>query len=220
MTGLIEQGSFPLKQGKTVLGSFPKIERSSPTLGKPAPEGAVILFDGTDASAWDKDDIIENGLLRNDEIATREEFESYHLHLEFRTPYKPYAREGERGNSGVLHQSRYEVDILDSFGKGTWNENGGLWSIRDADLNMSLPPLTWQTHDVDFTSAEFDAEGSLVEPARITVRLNGVVIHDNVELSRTSTNSKKKFGPGPGSIFILGNDKNLVYFRNIWLVKN
>ena len=98
------------------------------------------------------------------------------------------------------------------------NETGGLYSIKDPDLNMCLPPLEWQTYDVDLTSAAFDAEGKLTKPGRITVRLNGILVHDNVELPKATPGHKTKFGPGPGSIFIQGHG-NPVYYRNIWLIE-
>lgn len=218
-TGRIADGQFILKKGEAVVGTYPRMVRQSPTIGKKAPEGAVILFDGTNADAWDKEDLVENGLLKNTDISTKQKFGSYHLHLEFRTPYKPFARGQARGNSGVYHQGRYETQVLDAFGlEGKMNETGGLYSIKAPDLNMCLPPLEWQTYDVDLTSAEFDEAGNMTKPGKITARLNGFLIHDNVDLPKPTPGNKTKFNGEPGPIFIQGHG-NPVFYRNIWLVE-
>ena len=218
-SGSIEEGKFTLKKGETVTGTFSRVVRQSPTIGRIPPPGAVVLFDGKSANAWNKENLVENGLLKNNDISTKEKFGDYHLHLEFRTPYKPYARGQARGNSGVYHQGRYETQVLDAFGlEGKMNETGGLYSIKDPDLNMCLPPLQWQTYDVDLKSALFDQAGKLLQPARITVKLNGVIIHKDVELPKATPGHKVKFGPGPGPIFLQGHG-NPVFYRNIWLIK-
>src|SRR5262249_34742326 len=82
----------------------------------------------------------------------------FRLHLEYRTPYMPTARDQARGNSGVYIQRRYEVQILDSFGlDGAFNEAGSLYRQTPPDLNMAFPPLTWQTYDIWFTPPQFAA---------------------------------------------------------------
>ena len=196
-----------------------RIERESPTLGKEAPEGAVVLFDGTSADAWKNGQVV-GGLLANTNITTHQTFGSYHLHLEFRTPYKPFARGQGRGNSGVYHNGRYETQVLDAFGlEGKMNETGGIYSIAHPRINMCLPPLRWQTYDVDFTEPKFDEVGKVTEFARLTVRLNGVVIHDNQELPKTTTASPiKEITPEKGPIFIQHHG-NPVFYRNIWIVE-
>jgi hypothetical protein len=198
---------------------LPRVERHSPTLGAKPPVGATILFDGSNADAW-KNGKVENGLLPNTNITTKEKFGSYKLHLEFRTPYKPFARGQGRGNSGVYHQGRFETQVLDSFGlEGKNNETGGIYSIAAPTTNMCLPPLTWQTYDVDYHSASFNDAGKLLENARMTVQLNGVVVQDNVELPKTTTASPiNSISPEPGPIHIQHHG-NPVYYRNIWIVK-
>lgn len=214
----IKDGTLTLEEeGKTL--SFPRVERRSPTLGKPAPAGAIVLFDGTSADAWEKGNIVD-GLLANNGPKTKQLFSAYHLHLEFRVPYKPFSRGQGRGNSGVYHVARYETQVLDAFGlEGKMNETGGLYSIKDPDLNMCLPPLTWQTYDVDLTAPIFSDEGELLVPARITVLLNGVLIHDNIALPKcTPASPIKTITPDPGPIYLQAHG-NPVFYRNIWLIE-
>lgn len=214
---VIAGGSAQLKVDGEEAKSLPRIERKSPTIGAKPPEGAIVLFDGSNADEW-KNGKVENGLLPNTNITTHKTFGSYTLHLEVRTPYKPFARGQGRGNSGVYHQGRFETQVLDSFGlEGKMNELGGIYSIAEPKLNMAFPPLTWQTYDVDFTAAKFDGD-KLVENPRITVRLNGVVIHDNQELPKSTTASPLKgITPEPGPIYIQHHG-NPVYYRNIWIL--
>lgn len=194
-----------------------RIERESPTLGAKPPEGAVVLFDGTSADAW-MNGRMDGDLLENSDAVSKESFGSYSLHLEFRTPYKPFARGQRRGNSGVYHQSRYETQILDSFGlEGRMNETGGIYSVADPDVNACLPPLAWQTYDVDFTAARWE-DGKKVANARMTVRLNGVLVHDDREVPHSTPAAKSKEGPEPGPIY-LQHHGNPVRFRNIWVVR-
>ena len=214
----ISEGLLSVYEYGDLIARLRRIERRSPTLGKPAPKGAVVLFDGTSADEWTIGKV-ENRLLPNNDITTKRKFGSYHLHLEFRTPYKPFARGQGRGNSGVYHQGRFETQVLDAFGlEGRMNETGGIYSIAHPRINMCLPPLRWQTYDVDFVAAKFDKSGELVKHARMTVRLNGVEIHKNQELKKTTTAARVKGLQGKGPIYIQHHG-NPVYYRNIWLVE-
>lgn len=194
-----------------------KTERKSPTLGAKPPEGAVILFDGSSADQWQGGKVTPEGLLSMG-VKSKQAFQSGKLHIEFRTPFMPKARGQARGNSGVYLQDRYEVQVLDSFGlKGENNECGGIYSIAKPKVNMAFPPLTWQTYDIDFEAAEYDASGTKTKPALITVRHNGVLIHDRVEVSRGTTAAGRKEGAESGPIQ-LQNHGNPVVYRNIWFV--
>jgi hypothetical protein len=179
----------------------------------------MVLFDGKNADAWKDGKVDERGFLRCG-TTSKDLFKHYTLHLEFMLPFKPFARGQGRANSGVYHQDRYEVQVLDSFGlKGENNECGGIYTISSPKVNMCLPPLQWQTYDIDFTAAKFDAQGQRTAWARITVRHNGVLIQDNVELPRTTTSSGIKTitdTPGP---FQLQEHGNPVYYRNIWVLE-
>jgi hypothetical protein len=213
-----DSAKVQLEEGKEL--ALPRIERKSPTLGAKPPEGAVVLFDGTNADAWENG-VMENGLLKATGTKSKQRFNSYTAHIEFRTPFKPFVTGQDRGNSGIYHAGRWETQVLDSFGlTGEMNETGGIYTIAKPRLNMCLPPLTWQTYDVDFTAATFDAEGKRLTWPRITVKLNGVLVHEDLELAKDSTTAapmKGKLSSEPGPMF-LQDHKNPVYYRNIWVL--
>ena len=85
---------------------------------------------------------------------------------------------------------------------------------------MCYPPLSWQTYDIDFKAARFDDQGKLVANPRVTVRHNGVVVHDNVELPGERSTTAAPVGPGPesGPVFLQNHGCPLRY-RNVWVVE-
>jgi mono/diheme cytochrome c family protein len=197
-----------------------RVQRDSPTLGLAPPGGAIVLFDGTPASAqqhWSNAKITDDGLLEAG-TTTKQNFKDYTLHLEFRTPYAPKARGQGRGNSGVYHQGRYETQILDSFGlKGLNDEAGGIYTVSAPTVNACLPPLQWQTYDVEFTSARFDDNGTKTANAKLTVRLNGIMVQNDVEVPGPTRAASHQENPQPGPL-MLQNHGDPVRFRNIWLM--
>lgn len=201
-----------------VHATLKKVERKSPTLGAKPPQGATVLFDGTSADQFDNGKMSDDKHLIATGCATKKKLGDHQLHLEFRTPFVPAARGQGRGNSGVYVQGRYEVQVLDSFGlEGKNNECGGIYSISEPVVNMCLPPLVWQTYDIDFTAARFDAAGKKTKNGRITVKHNGVVIHDDIELPH-GTPGYHAESPDADSLF-LQDHGNPVVFRNIWVVE-
>lgn len=200
-----------------LLGTIPRYKRQSPTLNLPAPADAVVLFDGSNADQFKNGTISPDGLLMEN-TETVDAFEDFRLHIEFRLPYKPEGRGQDRGNSGLYIHSRYEVQILDSFGLDLqFNDCASLYRFKAPDFNMSLPPLTWQTYDIWFKAADFDADGNKTENVRITVMHNGVKVHDNLDLPR-KTGAGKPEAPQLLPTKLQGHG-NPVRFRNIWLVK-
>lgn len=212
--------------------SLAKIMRESPTLGAPAPERALVLFDGKDLSAFVAGTAaLDSGLLLPQGSAgsgavTMRSFGDFSLHLEFLVPFMPDHTGQARGNSGVYLQGRYELQILDSFGLDIFRtdaaasqECGAFYQLAAPGLNMSFPPLSWQTYDVDFVRARFDSAGrNQVRPAVVTVRLNGVAIHSGRELA-ANTLLGDPVGPAAGPLRFQAHG-DPVKFRNIWIVEN
>ena len=206
-----------------------KVERLSPTLGAEPPAGAVVLFDG-EASDRVKGETREGYLWAGSQ--TTDEYGDFTLHVEFRLPYKPKAALSgqDRGNSGLYLQNRYEVQVLDSFGVLYEPEWAGLslksdvkqlcgsfYKFKTPDVPMARPPLTWQTYDIDFIAPKFE-NGEKVANARITVKHNGVTIHDDVELPKGTGAGGNRPEVPEGPIIFQGHG-NPVAFRNVWLVE-
>ncbi|MGN6547288.1 MAG: 3-keto-disaccharide hydrolase [Aureliella sp.] len=204
------------RDGKTI-GTLKRVHRKSATLGKRPSAEALVLFDGTTADHFVGGKMTDDDLLKADTYS-KEKFGDHSLHIEFRTPFRPEARGQARGNSGVYVQSRYEVQVLDSFGlSGEDNECGGIYKIAKPKVNMCYPPLTWQTYDIDFVAAKYDDSGKKTRPAKITVRHNGVVIHEDLEL-KSGTPGRLPEGPSPEPLYLQGHGNPVVY-RNIWVIQ-
>lgn len=197
--------------------------RKSPSMGAEPPEGAIVLFDGTKESMahWNGGRLDEKtGLLNTDgnDITTKEKFQNYTMHLEFLLPFKPDARSQGRGNSGFYQADLYEMQILDSFGlMGLNNECGGIYQKADPLVNMCLPPLQWQTYDVEFASAAVDDDGKKSRNAVLTAELNGVKIHDGLEIDGKTGGARDEPEGTPGPIRLQGHG-NPLQFRNVWIV--
>jgi hypothetical protein len=213
----IERDRLVGRTDKDAFFRLRKVNRKSPTLGAKPPRGAVVLFDGSGVEAWNGGKMTEDHLLMAG-TGTKRSFGDFLLHVEFRLPFMPAARGQGRANSGVYLQDRYEVQILDSFGlKGLDNECAGLYRQKAPDVNMCLPPLVWQTYDIAFRAARFDSAGNRTEKAVVTVRHNGVVVHDEVKLDGPTPGGKRESAEGGGISF--QNHGNPVVFRNVWLLE-
>jgi hypothetical protein len=219
ITGTLTAGELFLTNGDVKM-TLKKVERKSPTVGAEPPKGAVVLFGKEgDETNWTGGKLVElsDGKFLNNGVKSKQAFGAFSAHVEFRLPWMPNSTGQGRGNSGVYLQDRYECQVLDSFGlKGENNECGGFYTLHKPKVNMCLPPLVWQTYDIDFTPAVFEG-GKKAKNARATVKHNGVVIHDDVELSKaTGGGQEEKDTPG---VLQFQNHGDPVVFRNVWVVE-
>jgi hypothetical protein len=202
------------------------------------PKDAIVLFDGKSLDGWTKRDgkspaqwkILDGGIMQvgGGDIITKQKLAGkFKLHVEFRVPYMPKASGQGRGNSGVYLQGRFEVQVLDSYGlKSNDNDCGGIYSVAKPLVNACKAPTVWQSYDITYQAPTCDA-GKVASPGIITVLHNGTLIHDKQRLARKkgdkeeiATNTTAGMGgdpctPGP---ILLQDHGNPVQYRNIWLV--
>lgn len=206
-------------EGKTPDGkafTLKKVIRHSPTEGAAAPAGAIVLFDGTNTEQWQPGKIVEGNLLKWG-AHSKKDFGDVKVHLEFRLPFKPKAHGQQRGNSGVKLQERYEIQVLDSFGlMGDKHECGAVYTLVAPLVNMCYPPLSWQTYDIDFKAARYDATGKKTADATVSVIQNGVPVQQDTDIkSKTGVSKLEGTEPRPLELQDHGNP---VVFRNVWVV--
>jgi hypothetical protein len=134
-------------------------------------------------------------------------------------------------NSGIYLQGRYEVQLLDSWGvrNPTSADIGVIYERWDASrpegsrgyeghpprVNAARAPGLWQRFEILFRAPRFDAEGRKISNARfVRVVHNGVVIHENVEVTgptrAAAFEDERPLGP-----LMLQGDHGPVAFRNI-----
>ncbi len=200
-----------------------KIHFQSPTLGLKAPEGATTMADGFTNV---KDGILWAG------GQTKEKFGSFKMHVEFRLPFKPWKNisSQDKGNSGIYIFNNYEIQILDTFALDykaktfpfqTESDSkqwcGCFYKLIPADFNATLPPLVWQTYEIDFTAPIIE-NGKKTKNARVTVVHNGVKIHDDVELLTGTGKGALNEQLARGHIF-MQDHQNPTAFKNIWIIE-
>lgn len=217
---LIDDRITLLDESRNYLGHFEPVERRSPVAGLQPPGDARQLFSGDDddLGQWEEGAVVENGLLLQG-ARTRSSYGDIRLHLEAKIGLMPYARSQRRTNSGIYIQDRYEVQILDSFALPVdLNSNGSLYNEVAPRLNMTYPPLRWQTYDVWFRAPRFDEEGMKRANARVTVYLNGVLVIDDAELESGTGRGGQLEEIAEAPIY-LQDHTGPVRFRNVWLVE-
>ena len=199
-----------------VAGRLERIRRQSPTLGARPPKNAIVLFDGKDTNQFTRAQMTGDGLLMEGAYL-KAMYQDFNLHVEFMLPYLPSARDQGRANSGVYLESRYEVQILDSFAQQPlFNGCGSFYRFRKPDVNMCLPPLVWQTYDIAFTAPRWTSDNTKLANARASVWQNGVRVQNNVELE-SKTGAGKPEEPAPLPTY-LQDHGNPVRFRNVWII--
>ncbi len=197
-----------------------------------APEGAIVLFDGTDFSHWvncDSGEVrwkIVDGVMevvhdttwacpKINGTMTRQNFKDFQLHLEFRTP------ETEHTNSGIYIQRRYELQVNNSYNvEPSPGMGGSIYRQKIPDVIVGKKRGEWETYDIMFRAARFDTENpeKKIENARITVIHNGIMIHNNAIITaKTGVGYPEGIEPGP---IMLQDHGPTVQYRNIWIIPN
>jgi len=186
-------------QTKLQLSSFENVSGSWSEVAKvwadPLQSNSILLSEG-------KGSIILNAPAKKNpgtDIVTTEKFGDAEVTLVYMM--------APGSNSGLYLQGQYEIQLLDSWSKVEVKagDNGGIYERWDETRpdgrkgyqgyaprqNASKAPGVWQTLKVQFKAPKFSPSGEKTENARIvSATLNGVTIHEDVEL----------FGPTRGAL--------------------
>lgn len=176
-----------------------------------AEEGFKPLFNGKDTDGWHlrrKDGhnswTVENGILKNTvkpgehgtDLVGDTKYWNFTVRYEYMVP--------DNSNSGFYLRGRHELQILGDHkgGKTSKGGNGAIYNFKAADQFVSKPGGEWQTCE------------ATVIGNKITVTLNGVKIHDNVECKVATGSELDRKIDQPGAFFLQG-DHGTVWFRNL-----
>lgn len=196
-----------------------------------APEDAIILFNGSDTSQWQSVDggeveweIEDDGALtvvpRTGGIETKESFGDVQLYIEWRSPMNMEHKGQDRGNSGIFLQSRYELQVLDAHENPTYINGmaGSIYKQTSPLVNPTNKPGEWETYNISYKAPRFNDDGSLKEPARITVIWNGVVVQNNTEIyGPTEYIGYPEYSAHGKAPIMLQDHNSKVSYRNIWV---
>ena len=169
------------------------------------------LFNGENLDGWKLRNAdgnaswtAENGMLVNrisadahgSDLVSEKVFKDFILKYEYMIP--------AGSNSGVYLRGRHELQILDDYDarRTTLSGNGAIYNYKAGREFISKPPGEWQ-------SVEATIIGNLV-----SVKLNGVLIHENVEVPRATGGELDQNLNAPGPIMLQG-DHGAIAFRNV-----
>lgn len=214
----------------------------TPGEGINPPSDAIVLFNGSDFDQWESIKgspvgwILSDGCMTikpgSGDIKTKRAFGDCQLHVEWRCPSvtgkTETGREQGFGNSGILLQSRYELQVFDSYNYPVYHNDKPIYTNGQAgSVYKQITPLVnacrkqgdWQTYDIIYQAPRFSDNGRVAIPARITVIHNGILIINNAEIqgsmSYIGLPEYKVHGlKEPLSLQEHGDE---VSYRNIWI---
>jgi hypothetical protein len=203
------QGLFTLA-GQTPVKWFGKRAPVLPDRddGSWRPGRPIELFNGKDLGGWapivpgrELGWSVKDGILTTpggaNNLASTQKFWNFLLHVEFRIH--------KGSNSGLGLRGRYEVQIMEDYGRPlSTHSNGSLYSRIIPSVNATKPPGEWQSYDIRLVGRQ------------VTVVLNGVTIIDRGEIEGLTAVATDPNEAEPGPLTLQG-DHGLVEFRSIRL---
>ena len=196
--------------GDKLIGSHVDRERTVNWVGVRPPKWPygtpVHLFDGASYDAFGPQSgdtvsnwSVENGVLTNappaSNLLSKQKFKDFRIQAEYRL--------AEGSNSGIYLRGRYELQVLDDFGKPVESHGHmAIYAWTPPLVNASKPAGEWQTLD------------AVLVGNRLTATLNGQKVHDNAEIQAITGGALDADELAPGPILLQG-DHAKVWFRKV-----
>lgn len=168
----------------------------------------IELFNGQDLDNWHARSthmpfhwVVEDGLMVNkavgSDIVTNDRFMSFRLHAEYRYP--------PNSNSGIYLRGRYEVQILDDYGKEpSVGSSGAIYGYFTPRVNAVNPADEWNVAIITLLGR------------KVTIELNGQVVIEKAEIPGITGGALDSDEGVPGPLFLQG-DHGPVQFRRLSL---
>ena len=211
----------------------PKVVKPGDIKTNSAPSDAIVLFDGTNLSAWkssrggEADWQVHDGVFTVDkskgDIITKQSFGSFQLHLEWCVPENITGTSQGRGNSGVFLQDKYEIQILDNYNNETYanGQAGSVYKQVIPNANAMRKPGEWNVYDIIYNAPVFNDDGTYKVAPTVTVIQNGIVLLNHFTILGTTeyigVPRVVPHGDGPIRLQMHGDPSEPISFRNIWL---
>ena len=168
------------------------------TLGTP-----VELFNGTSMDTWDVQDktkpmgwSVVEGVMTNappaNNLVSKQKFQDFTIHAEYKV--------AEHSNSGIYVRGRYELQVLDDYGK-------------DPDVHSHMAVYAWHAPLVNASRpvGEWQAMDATIVGNKVTVVLNGKKVQDNATLEAVTGGALDANELEPGPIMIQGDHDKITY---------
>lgn len=163
----------------------------------------VELFDGKSMDTWDVADkskpsgwSVVDGAMTNtphaNNLVSRQKFQDFTIHAEYKLE--------TNSNSGIYLRGRYELQVLDDYGKPPEaHSHMSIYAWKAPAVNASKPVGEWQAMD------------ATVVGNKVTVFLNGSKVHDNATLEAITGGALDAKETEPGPIMIQGDHEKVTY---------
>jgi hypothetical protein len=167
----------------------------------------VALFDGKGLGSWEGQIknkelgwTVVDGTMTNEphanNLVSRHQFKDFKIHCEYKVE--------KNSNSGIYLRGRYELQVLDDFGKPTESHGHmALYSRVAPKVNASKPVGEWQVME------------AIIVGNRLTVTLNGQKVQDNIVIDGITGGALDSNEAEPGPIMIQGDHEKITYRKVI-----
>jgi hypothetical protein len=133
-----------------------------------------------------------------------------------------YGQSQYMANSGIFLQELYEIQVLETYGIHTYvnGQAGAVYKQHVPLVAATREPGEWQTYDIIYRAPRFGTTESVVVPATLTLLINGILVHNNVEIQGPTQfigiSPYKSHGP---SAIVLQSHLGVsqISYRNIWV---